>query len=156
MKDKNSELQYPTRRFRDVMCKFQHDISINDIQILNKHKEKDKISMNSRMYLEIIAGRNGKYTASTLADTLHLARPSITQKLNELEKKGYIYKKQDDKDKRIYHLYVVENDSPLTQEFKKSDMDIEKKVIEKFGIDGMDTFYDILEFMGDYYKKMKY
>ena len=154
--DLNKDITYPDRRFRDMMCKFQHDISINDIQILNKHKEKDKISMNSRMYLEIIAGRNGEYTASSLADTLHLSRPSITQKLNELEKKGFIYKKQDENDKRIHYLFIVKKDSPLVKEFEKSDLDVEEKMIEKFGTKEIDKFYDILEFMGNYYKNMKY
>lgn len=147
--------ELPNRRLRDIMIKFQHDIAINDIQILNKYNEKNKLSMNSIMYLDIIGGRNGEYTASSLAETLHIARPSVTQKLNELEKLGYIYKKQDEHDKRIYHIFRVVENNVLNEVFKKSDLEMEDLLVSNFSTEDINKFYDIIQFMGNHYEKIK-
>ena len=60
------------------------------------------------LYLNIISAPPGKYTASNIADMLHISKPSVTQKINELEKEGYILKSQSHTDKRAYYLTVTE------------------------------------------------
>ncbi|QSX06400.1 MarR family transcriptional regulator [Sedimentibacter sp. zth1] len=138
------------RDIRDVMKKFHHDIAINDLKILYKCNAKSKLTYNSLMYLDIIGGKNGKYTASDIAKILHIEKPSVTQKLNILEKAGYIYKKQSEEDKRIFYLYVKDNeDDQVEQEFKKSDYAAEKMLRKNFSDEDVSKFFDMIEFMGD-------
>jgi DNA-binding MarR family transcriptional regulator len=146
-----SNMKKEKRTFKSVMIKFQHDIAKNDIQILYKFKDISKLSLNSVLYLDIIEGKNGEYTASTLADTLHIAKPSVTQKLNELEKNGYICKKQDEHDKRIYYLFRTSKNDEVSKAFEKSDLDLERALLINYSNEEVEKFYDMIQFMGDFY-----
>ena len=89
-----------------ALDKIFHDSAIAELRLLNKGIADNSLTYNDILYLNIIESHSGEYTASKIADMLYVSRPSVTQKINELEKKGYIYKVQSNTDKRIYHLFT--------------------------------------------------
>ncbi len=83
-----------------------HDSAIAELRLLNKGVSNAALTYNDILYLSIIEAHSGEYTASNLADMLFVSRPAVTQKVNELERKGYIYKEQSPTDKRVYKLFT--------------------------------------------------
>lgn len=83
-----------------------HDSAIAELRLLNKGICNPTLTYNDILYLNIIEAHSGEYTASNLADMLFVSRPAVTQKVNELERKGYIYKEQSQSDKRVYKLFT--------------------------------------------------
>ena len=133
--------------------KFYHDMAIVNLRLQNSELYDSKLTYNSMMYLDIISAHSGEYTASNIADMLHVARPSVTQKLNELEKLGHIVKKQSKTDKRIYYIHI--NEEMIPQEFIDKYEKIEQIVIEKFADsysqEDLDKFFNMLSIIGTIY-----
>lgn len=85
---------------------YYHDMAISDLRLQNQDNSGEKLTYNDILYLNIIQAHSGEYTASKIADLLFVSRPAVTQKINELEKKGLVYKKQGLTDKRVYKLFI--------------------------------------------------
>lgn len=136
-----------------VMGNFYHDMAILELKLQNADFSKTELTYNSLQYLEIIGAHQGEYTASKIADILHVARPSVTQKINKLEELGYIEKKQSDIDKRIYYLYTTNKADKKKNEMLKIDAKIESALKEKYNQEDLDMFFGIIEFMGNLYKE---
>ncbi|MFI3214656.1 MAG: MarR family transcriptional regulator [Eubacteriales bacterium] len=83
-----------------------HDSAVAELRLLNNGTSDKSLTYNDILYLNIIEAHSGEYTASNIADMLYVSRPSVTLKINELEKKGYIYKVQSTTDKRVYKLFT--------------------------------------------------
>ena len=92
-----------------ALDKIFHDSAIAELRLLNKGVTDKSLTYNDILYLNIIELHSGEYTASNIADMLYVSRPSVTQKINELEKKGYIYKIQSNTDKRVHYLFINRN-----------------------------------------------
>ena len=92
-----------------ALDKIFHDSAIAELRLLNKGVTDKSLTYNDILYLNIIELHSGEYTASNIADMLYVSRPSVTQKINELEKKGYIYKVQSNTDKRVHYLFINRN-----------------------------------------------
>ncbi len=135
----------------DAITKFFHDMGIMELRLRNKNPHYAKLSYNSSLYLDIIAAHQGEYTPSRLADMLHVARPSVTQKLNQLEKDGYIIKKQGEIDKREYYLYFNTScyDKATGSAYAHLENHIEQKIKECYTKEEIDKFSEILSFIGD-------
>ncbi|MFI3212343.1 MAG: MarR family transcriptional regulator [Eubacteriales bacterium] len=89
-----------------ALDKIFHDSAIAELRLLHNGIGNKSLTYNDILYLNIIEAHSGEYTASNIADMLYVSRPSVTQKINELEKKGYIYKVQSNTDKRVYKLFT--------------------------------------------------
>ncbi len=137
--------------FGDAITKFFHDMGIMELRLRNKNPAYAKLSYNSSLYLDIIMAHQGEYTPSQLADMLHVARSSVTQKLNQLEKDGYIIKKQSETDKREYYLYFnVDCYTEVTcSAYQHLQNHIEQKIKERYTKEEIDKFSEILSFIGD-------
>lgn len=137
--------------FGDAITKFFHDMGIMELRLRNQNPEYAKLSYNSSLYLDIIMAHQGEYTPSQLADMLHVARPSVTQKLNQLEKDGYIIKKQSKTDKREYYLYFnVDCYTEATcSAYQHLQSHMEQKIKERYTKEEIDKFSEILSFIGD-------
>lgn len=133
--------------------KLYHDMAVADLRLQNMDNTGAKLTYNSMLYLDIIYAHQGEYTASKIADMLHVARPSVTQKINELEKMGYITKKQSKVDKRVYYLYVDECNLP--KEYTEMDIKVENEILkrfsERYSQEEINKFYDMLSIIGDVY-----
>lgn len=87
-----------------------HDSAIAELRLQNNKETQTNLTYNDILYLNIIEAHSGEYTASNIADMLFVSRPAVTQKINELERQGYIYKVQSKQDKRVYKLFTNKED----------------------------------------------
>ena len=63
--------------------------------------------MNEVHTLEAIDNSEGK-TMSEIAKMLRITQGTLTVNINRLTKKGYVYRVQDEKDRRIYRLKLTD------------------------------------------------
>ena len=138
--------------------KFYHDISISELKFQNSFTGREKLTYNDILYLNIIAGHSGEYTATKIADMLHVSRPSVTNKINELSKKGYVIRKQDEKDKRIYYLFINPNEYYDMLELQNESLgkQIADTVIEKYSKKDLVILCETLSLIGDLMIKEDY
>lgn len=62
-----------------------------------------ELSMRQTLYLSTIL-RNDGITLGELAEALGVSRPSVTAVVGTLATKGFVQKRQDPSDRRVYHL----------------------------------------------------
>lgn len=135
----------------EAITKFFHDMGILELRIRNEHPAYAKLSYNSSLYLDIISAHQGEYTPSKLADMLHIARPSVTQKINVLEKAGYVTRKQNPADKREYFLYFnAEAFAADTQSiYAKLDKQISESMEQRYSKEEIEKFSEMLSYIGE-------
>ncbi len=135
----------------EAITKFFHDMGILELRIRNEHPAYAKLSYNSSLYLDIISAHQGEYTPSKLADMLHIARPSVTQKINVLEKAGYVTRKQNPADKREYFLYfnseVLEADTQSI--YTKLNKQISESMEQRYSKEEIEKFSEMLSYIGE-------
>ncbi len=144
-------------RLIKVMDKFSHDMSISELQQLYKNREDSELSYHDTLYLNIIAAHPNKYTSSQIADLLKITRPAVTQKINELAKKGYIIRQQSEKDKRVYYLSANPKKSYYGEDYALIELKVINILIEKYGEERVAEMCDMLEHLSDllYDERMK-
>ncbi len=131
----------------ELWRKIGFTVSVNLLNLFHK-PEKKPLSLNSVLYMEIISAYPGRYTPSDLADKLRIARSAVTQKINALEKDGYLYRKRCTEDRRVYYLYPTEH-------FKSPTMDGGEKMfadmMRRFSEEELEKFCDMLDYMMESY-----
>ncbi len=140
-------------RLTKLMNNFYYDIAISELRMLHTIEKQEGITYNDMLYLNIIHAHPGKFSSSQIADMLFVSRPSVTQKINELEKKGYVTKVRDAKDKRIYHLYISEENgySDFMRKLSKQDQEVLRKLLVKYGESELDKFLGFIEEITELY-----
>lgn len=135
----------------EAITKFFHDMGILELRIRNEHPAYAKLSYNSSLYLDIISAHQGKYTPSKLADMLHIARPSVTQKINVLEKAGYVTRKQNPADKREYFLYFNADffDADTQSIYTKLTKQISESMEQRYSKEEIEKFSEMLSYIGE-------
>ena len=130
----------------EAITKFFHDMGILELRIRNEHPAYAKLSYNSSLYLDIIYAHQGEYTPSKLADMLHIARPSVTQKINVLEKAGYVTRKQNPADKREYFLYFNADsfDADTQSIYTKLNKQISESMEQRYSKEEIEKFSEML------------
>ena len=133
----------------EAITKFFHDMGILELRIRNEHPAYAKLSYNSSLYLDIISAHQGTYTPSKLADMLHLARPSVTQKINVLEKAGYVTRKQNPADKREYFLYFNTDsfDADTQSIYTKLTKQISESMEQRYSKEEIEKFSEMLSYI---------
>ena len=126
-------------------------MGILELRIRNEHPAYAKLSYNSSLYLDIISAHQGEYTPSKLADMLHIARPSVTQKINVLEKAGYVTRKQNPADKREYFLYFNADSFDADTQFiyTKLNKQISESMEQRYSKEEIEKFSEILSYIGE-------
>ena len=132
-----------------AMDKMMHDISISDLKRAYDKNHNCDLSYNDTLYLNIIEAHPNKYTSSQIADMLKVTRPSVTQKINELVRKGYVIRTQSEKDKRVYYLSINMDNRYYTDGNVKEDIYVEQLVLEKYGQKNIDLICEMLGFITD-------
>ena len=135
----------------EAITKFFHDMGILELRIRNELPAYAKLSYNSSLYLDIISAHQGKYTPSKLADMLHIARPSVTQKINVLEKAGYVTRKQNPADKREYFLYFNTDsfDADTQSIYTKLTKQISESMEQRYSKEEIEKFSEMLSYIGE-------
>ena len=135
----------------EAITKFFHDMGILELRIRNEHPAYAKLSYNSSLYLDIISAHQGEYTPSKLADMLHIARPSVTQNINVLEKAGYVTRKQNPADKREYFLYFNADSFDADTQFiyTKLNKQISESMEQRYSKEEIEKFSEMLSYIGE-------
>mgnify|MGYP002755337843 FL=1 len=135
----------------EAITKFFHDMGILELRIHNEHPAYAKLSYNSSLYLDIISAHQGEYTPSKLADMLHITRPSVTQKINVLEKAGYVTQKQNPADKREYFLYFNADsfDADTQSIYTKLTKQISESMEQRYSKEEIEKFSEMLSYIGE-------
>lgn len=124
-------------------------MGILELRIHNEHPAYAKLSYNSSLYLDIISAHQGEYTPSKLADMLHITRPSVTQKINVLEKAGYVTRKQNPADKREYFLYFNADsfDADTQSIYTKLTKQISESMEQRYSKEEIEKFSEMLSYI---------
>lgn len=134
--------------------KFFHDMSILELQIYND-KTYDKYSYHDNLYVDLIRNHPNEYTSTQIADLLKVSRPAVTQKINDLIKKGLLKRTQSETDKRIYYLSLSDEKMQEENYFIDDTKNIENKTIEKFGCEKINIFCEMLEYISEEYLQLQ-
>ncbi len=138
---------------KEIFSKLLYDLcytcSLNEIKIENE--KRSDLSYNSSFYRKIICKDSGHHTISSIAKLLSVQTTAVTQKVNELEKKNYVYRKQSETDKRISYLYAVEKHCPCAAAIQARDFSIYHKLEEEYSQEDLARFLEILERMNTHY-----
>lgn len=135
--------------------KLTYDLSLSELKQFNPNSMTDNISYQDSLYINMIATRPNEYTPSKIADLLGITRPSVTHRIGELEKKGYITKTQSKTDKRIFYLNISEECAKYYQNFDRIDIQIANKFIEKYGEENLEKLCEWLDFISDTYTQVE-
>ncbi len=132
-----------------VMDKFSHDMSLSELQQVYTNRSGNDLSYHDMLYLNIIMAHPNKYTSSQIADLLKITRPAVTQKINELTKKGYIVRTQSKKDKRIFYLATHPKKTIYTEKDIQTELKVSKLLTEKYGEEKVDLMCEMLEYLSE-------
>lgn len=128
---------------------FYYKMSLFELQAMNEHDATNSVSYNSMLYLNIII-QNEFCTVSDLAKQLQVTKSAVTIKMNELEKEGFIYKEQSEKDKRVYFLRLTDKMKKTFQMYDNIFEIIEVKLFEKYTKEELVVFSKILKDIAGY------
>ncbi len=142
-------------KYRQALSKIIHDTAVFELLLHNMERKDKVLTYNSTLYLDIVNGKNGYYTASNIADLLHVARPSVTQKINELESAGYITKIQSEKDRRVYYLSVTEKYGDIFNSCFGEGVDVDSEIISlltsKYSESEVDKFFEMIDMYNNHF-----
>lgn len=143
------------KKYVRALKKLTYDWSLTELQYFKNTSLTDNISYQDSLYLNLIASKPNKYTPSKIADLLGITRPSVTHRINELEKNGYVTKTQSTTDKRIFYLNISEDCNLYYNEFEKVDLEVANKFIEKYGSENLNQLCEWLDFMSEAYSQLE-
>ena len=123
-------------------------MSILELQIFN-NRTFDKYSYHDNLYVDLIRNHQNEYTSTQIADLLKVSRPAVTQKINDLIKKGLLKRTQSKTDKRVYYLSLSDEKLQEDNYFFDKNTEIEEIIIEKYGYEKIDIFCEMLEFISE-------
>lgn len=136
-------------QLRKSLDTFYYSSALCDLRLMNKQFVDENITYNSLLYIELIYTMNGTCTASKLAELLHVSKPGVTLKLNELLKQGLITKTQDSKDKRKNYLTVNEEAIPQYKVFRRQDSEAIKRITNRFTPEEIGRFCEMLDIISE-------
>ncbi len=100
----------------DSINELYYNLTICELKSMN-NKVYGGLTHNSLLYLDLISYKED-CTVSFLAESLNVTKSAVTIKVNELIEKGFVVKKQSEKDKRVNYIYINEK---LEKEYKEYD-----------------------------------
>ena len=130
---------------RKSLDTFYYSSALCDLRLMNKQFVDENITYNSLLYIELIYTMNGSCTASKLAELLHVSKPGVTSKLNELLRQGLITKTPDPVDKRKNYLSVNDEAIPQYKVFRRQDSEAIKRITERFAPEEIGKFCEMLD-----------
>ena len=134
---------------RKSLDTFYYSSALCDLRLMNKQFVDENITYNSLLYIELIYTMNGTCTASKLAELLHVSKPGVTLKLNELLRQGLITKKPDPDDKRKNYLSVNDDAIPQYKVFRRQDSEAIKRITERFTPEEIGKFCEMLDIISE-------
>ncbi len=134
---------------RKALDTFYYSTALCDLRLMNKQFVDENITYNSLLYIELIYTMNGTCTASKLAELLHVSKPGVTLKLNELLRQGLITKTPDPNDKRKNYLSVNDEAVPQYKVFRRQDSEAIRRITDRFSSEEIGKFCEMLSIISD-------
>ncbi len=134
-------------RLENALSSFYCSNALCELRLMHSRFVDRSITYNSLLYLDLIYTMKGMCTATKLAELLHISKPGVTTKLNELERQGLIVKKPDPGDKRKIFLEVNEEMVPLYRVFRKQDQKGVKRIEKHFSAEEIGKFCEMLDML---------
>ncbi len=133
------------------LAKFFHDMTIAELRLQNQVRTTPQLTYNDLLYISLISAHSGVYTASKMADMLYVSRPAVTQKINALEKMGYIRKEQCQEDKRVQYLHIVDEGKHAihAHQWDATDGNIVAQLAQKYQPQEIAMFCTMLDEIGE-------
>lgn len=100
---------------------------------------------------------NPGITASKIAEDTLRTKSAVSQMIAKLEAKGLVYREKDPNNGKQYFLNVTEKGRHLSlchKAYDETAMPM-SEMINRFGVDGVETFMDILESTIQFYQRRK-
>lgn len=135
-----------------AFMKLYYEATLNELKLMNTNTLIPAISYNSLLYLDLIA-YNENCTVSYLADAIHISKPAVTLKINELIAQGLVEKKQSTKDRRIYYISLTNNMQKEYRKFDKPLINAAQLIEKKYSKEDIDLFTSMLEDIRKEYTK---
>ncbi len=129
---------------RKALDAFYYSTALCDLRLMNKNFVDESITYNSLLYLELIYSLDGKATASQIADMLHVSRPGVTLKINELIRQGLVTKTTDSEDRRKNYLTVNEEAMPKYKVYRRQDDEAVARITSRYAPEEIDRFCEML------------
>lgn len=140
---------------RDVLNTLLVDM-FNQILTLEETyiKEKGiKLSMSEIHTLEAIQKSEDK-TMSEVAKRLRITQGTLTVNINRLTNKGYVYRVQDKKDRRIYRLKLTDKAESVLEIHDYFHNELIDQLISKLSVDEKKLLADSLSQLNLYFKDL--
>lgn len=133
----------------DGVNHFYYKMSLYELKIMNGGDYYNKLSYNTILYLNVIA-LTENCTVSKLAEALNITKSAVTLKVNEMIKQNLIVKEQSQEDKRVFYIRLSPEMKKVISIYNQIFQKIEKKVMEKYSQEELNTFIKILNNISSY------
>ncbi len=113
----------------------------------NKYKEKELgIGAGHSSYIMILCRRPG-ISQDALAKRICVNKSNVTRHLAQLEKNGYVERKQSETDKRVILVYPTEKAYAIVEEVRGVSNEWKQYLMEDFSADEIEMLTDMLHRM---------
>lgn len=134
---------------RKALDSFYYSTALCDLRLMNKQFVDESITYNSLLYIELIFTMGGKATASQLAEMLHISKPGVTSKINELIRQGLVTKTPDPNDKRKNYLSVNEEAIPSYKIYRRRDNEAIRRITDRYTPEDIHKFCEMLNILSE-------
>ncbi len=102
-----------------------------------------RLTVRQLIYVELIS-KSEPRTVNQLAETLGVAKPTVTVAVTNLQKKGYIRKIQSKDDKRVYYLYLTAKGKVLAKEHDNAHQEFVEIIMKALKPDEIEIYRQLL------------
>lgn len=138
-------------RILAAIHQFFRDITLQELRLMNHSDDLGRLTYTSLLYIDLIWSNQGEYTASAIAELLGVSKPAAIMKINELMAQGYLYKKQSQQDRRVYHLYVDEDKLARYSFYRSLDLAAADEMARRYSPAELEKFCEMLQFLSSFY-----
>ncbi|MBQ6219309.1 MAG: MarR family transcriptional regulator [Methanosphaera sp.] len=133
----DDELKYFT-----PLTVYMEYILLNYNNFLKNHLKDSDISTRDFLYLINIFFNKG-ISQKDLADLMYVSEANITKIVKKLEKKGYVVKNKDEKNKSRNLLFLSKKGELIVYQMVKLSIEWETKLTEAYDVDKRDDIKDL-------------
>jgi len=134
---------------RKALDSFYYSTALCDLRLMNTRFAEENITYNSLLYLELIFTMDGECTASRIAELLHISKPAVTLKINELIRQGLVKKSSDPNDRRKHYLSVNEDAVPRYKIYRYQDAEAIRRITAHYSQEDIAKFCEMLNIISD-------
>lgn len=84
-----------------------------------------------------------------MADKLHIKPPTVTVTVQRLERTGLVYRRMDERDQRVFRIYLTEKGKDISKKLKQLVEENERTMIAGFSEDELEQLKNFLKRMSD-------